>query len=271
MQRKSTGVLCSAALAASAVLMTGAPSASGAVLGLWDFREFTTNYDPAPGPYSNYAVSAAGSVTSLSNVGAASLQADTTRDTTAAPLGSFTLLIAAGGLASTSGSNVPPPPVSTTDYLGFTLTAFQDNLELTEFSFDLGTSIGANTNTTTSGGVEFTTLETNVQLFASTDGGTTFNAIGPVLESIADNANNTGAFTGMNPFSVDLSSLAALDTSESIEFRMAFTDNRGGNTGTMGHYLDNVSIEGNVIPEPGSLALAGIAGLGLLARRRRQA
>lgn len=262
MQRKN---LCLTALAASAVLV-GTHAASADVLANYDFSEFTTNYTAAPGPYANTASSSLGAATGLTNVGAGALQADTTRDTTSASLGSFTLLIGAGNLASTSGSNVPPPPVSTTDYLGFTLTSGQNDLDLSDFSFDLGTSAGANTNAT-SGGVAFTTLETNAQLFFSTDG-STFNAIGGLVESIADNANNEGAFTGLNSYSVDLSSLDFLDAGETIEFRLAFTDNRGGSTSTMGHYLDNVMLEG-VIPEPTSIGLLGLAGAGLLVRRRR--
>jgi hypothetical protein len=195
------------------------------------------------------------------------LAADTTRDSTNASLGSAGLLIAAGGTASTSGSNVPPPPTPSDDYLGFTVTA-TDTLFFTDFSFDLGTSIGADTNSTNADGVEFTTLETNVQLFASTDGGTTFNPVGGLIESIADNANNAGAFTGLNPYSIDLSSLAALDSGDSVEFRLGFSDNRGGGTTSMGSYLDNVMLEG-VIPEPTSIGLLGLAGTGLLVRRRR--
>lgn len=258
------------AVAVTAVLFAGAGTASADQLGLWDFREFTTNYVAAPGPYQNYASSSLGSVTTMVNVGAGALEADTTRDSTGASIGSFGLLVGAGNLASTSGSNVPPAPVSSTDYLGFTVTADQDGLVLGEFTFSLGTSAGANTNATSGDPpVDYTTLETNAQLFFSTNGGTTFSSIGPLLESIADNAANDGTFTGMNPFTVDLSSLSPLGLGESIEFRLGLSDNRGGGTTTMGHYFDNFALSGSPIPEPTSLGLLAVAGAGLLARRRR--
>lgn len=275
MQRSMKNV----ALAAAAVLTMGAASASAATLGEWNFSEFTTTdaaWPAAPGPYANTASDPAASVTTLSNVGAGALEALRTRDSTAVTLSSHALLIGAGNIAHNSGTGTSPiaaTPVSTDDYLGFTLTANQNDLGLSDLSFDLGTSVGANTNATNAQGT-FENLTTNVQVFYSIDSGTTFAAIGALHQSIADNsatgANNAGVFTGMNNFNVDLSSLPLLDTTETIEFRLAFGDNRGGGSNVMGHYVDNVIIEGAVIPEPGSLALAGIAGLGMLARRRRQ-
>ena len=121
----------------------------------------------------------------------------------------------------------------------------------------------------TSGGITFDDLTTNAQLFYSTDGGTSFNPIGPLVVSVADNANNTGAFTGMNNYSIDLSSLGLLNTGQTIEFRLGFSDNRGGGSNLMGHYVDNFVLSGTAIPEPASLGLLGLAGVGLLARRRR--
>lgn len=271
MQKKN---LCLTALAASAVLV-GTHAASADVLALYDFSEFTNEqadsyYNPGSADdiwtYENQASSPLGSATVLTNEQMASLVANTTRDSTNEPVGPISLLMAAGALPSDSGSNVPPPPASDDNYLGFSVTADQNNIGLTDLSFDLGTSIGAN-QIATSGDVVFDTLETNAQLFYSTDG-TTFNPIGGLIESVATSTEEAGEFTGMNTYSIDLSSLDLLDTGESIDFRLGLSDNRGGGTTTMGHYLDNVMLEGVVIPEPTSVALFGLAGLGLLRRRR---
>ena len=262
MQKKN---FCLSALAASAVLI-GSHAASADVLALYDFSEFTSEQADAYlnvtalSPYQNHASSSLGTVTGLTNSGIASLVANTTRDTTAQPVGPVALLMGANGVATAAA------PVPSTSYLGFTVTA-ADTLFLQNLSFDLGTSVGANTNAPASGDWTHWTLETYGQLFYSTDGGTTFNPIGDSFESIADNISNEGAFTGMNAYSIDLSSLS-LSGGQSVEFRLAFADNRGSGTTAMGHYLDNITLEG-VIPEPTSIGLLGLAGAGLLVRRRR--
>lgn len=240
-----------------------APLLPGVVLALYDFSEFTaamttayTNVTATPySPYVNQASSVLATPTGLANVSLDALAAAKTRDNTAVELGSPTLLMAAGGMGLTS-------PASTSDYLQTTLTAAAPVVYLTAFAFDLGTSAGANTNAS---GV--TTVETRAQLYCSTDGGSSFATIGPLHESIADNAANTGVFTGMNTYTVDLTSLAPLTSGQSIVFRLGFGDNRGSATTAVGHYLDNVTINGVPEPAAGLLALAA-GGIALLRRRR---
>ena len=263
MQSKILSLVAASAMA----VVAGAQVASADVVAQYTFEEFTgtATYAPAPGPYQNTASSSAGTASDLATVGLSSLQADTTRDSTQVALNSDTLLIGAGSI--TSGSTPEPPaPVSSTDYLGFTL-APTSPLDLNSLTFNLGTSIGANQIATNTNGT-FDNLETNLQLFYSTDG-TTFNAVGPLIESTAVSTVESGSFTGMNFYSIDLSALPDLNVGQTGEFRLAFSDNRGGGTNTMGHYLDNVVLNATVVPEPASLGLLCAAGLGLVARRRR--
>ncbi|MGA0899005.1 MAG: PEP-CTERM sorting domain-containing protein [Luteolibacter sp.] len=65
----------------------------------------------------------------------------------------------------------------------------------------------------------------------------------------------------------DLSSLSSLGAGSSIEFRLYFSDN-ANNTSPI-FRVDNVTVNGTVVPEPSSALLGGLGAL-LLLRRRRQ-
>ena len=67
--------------------------------------------------------------------------------------------------------------------------------------------------------------------------------------------------------SFDISSLGTLADGEAIEFRVYLVDNRSG-TFSPDQLIDNITINGTLVPEPGSLALLGLGTL-LVARRRR--
>ncbi|MCA9230638.1 MAG: PEP-CTERM sorting domain-containing protein [Planctomycetales bacterium] len=83
--------------------------------------------------------------------------------------------------------------------------------------------------------------------------------------------SNTGA--GQYHVSVPLGPSVALNIGVGTFFQIGFKSN-GGWTGTMDLGIDNITVSGSTvgIPEPGSMALVGIAGLfsvGTVRRRRR--
>lgn len=49
---------------------------------------------------------------------------------------------------------------------------------------------------------------------------------------------------------------------------LEFTSFQNGATGNAGYWLDNISVNGTLVPEPGSLALLGLGGLAMIRRRR---
>lgn len=67
----------------------------------------------------------------------------------------------------------------------------------------------------------------------------------------------------------DISSLADLAASESLEFRLYFVDNRSG-VSSPSHRVDNFTVNGTsvLVPEPSALLLSLIGMIPLLARRR---
>lgn len=112
-----------------------------------------------------------------------------------------------------------------------------------------------------------------------------FNNVGPNEQSLtyisgdlADaDATGTGNFTlanGTNGHDVVLSSFltdTTLAAGESATFRWTHgaAQDPAPITGNTSLRMDNFAISGEVIPEPGSLALAGLGGLLIAARRRR--
>lgn len=260
-------ILQSASLATTVVMLMGAATASASpiTLGRWDFNELGTAYAATNGPWVQSASAPEATVTTMTDVSLDFLEANDTRDASPGGIGSPGLLL---GMSSTGIAPVDPitpaAPVSTVDYLTFDLTANQNYLNLTSLSFKLGQSVGANQNTAT-----ITQNATNVQAFYSTDG-TNFNPVGAQQQAVLDISDGLAKFSGMQTFTVDLTSIAALSSGQTVNFRLGITDTRGGGTTNMGSYWDDFEIQGEAgIPEPASLVLFGLAVAGLMATRRR--
>ena len=113
------------------------------------------------------------------------------------------------------------------------------------------------------------------QLSYSTDG-TTFTNFGSVYSLIVSNWNGTTVFPG-HSFSFDLSSIPALDNVPNAYFRLsvASTTSINGTTVASGGTgrIDTFTVNGTAaVPEPGTIALSALAGLGFLgySLRRKQ-
>jgi len=107
-------------------------------------------------------------------------------------------------------------------------------------------------------------------LFGSTDGFTTSTLLlgsYTVLQSGGTGAPGTwssGTYLPMYTFA-PVAAGSAFDAQASVTFRMVAQTAPGGSAGT--NRIDNVTIEGTLIPAPSSAALIALAGL--VARRRR--
>lgn len=256
--------LAMSGLAALAVIF-GVEHASAETLALYDFEEFTTTATAWPasaGPWNNSATSAAVTATTLSDNDFAILEARSVRDASVpntdppndpGDLQSFAALIGAGSI---TGGDPTPAPTSDADYFTFSVTAAAP-IELSTFSFELGVS---NTDNNTM-------LNHNVraQVFYNINGGA-FSAIG-AEQTRATSVGPDDEFTGMLLSSIDLSGIS-LANGQTAEFRLSLRNNRGFSSNAGAVYLDNVQLEGTVVPEPASLALIGLAGLALGLLRR---
>jgi hypothetical protein len=110
------------------------------------------------------------------------------------------------------------------------------------------------------------------QLQRSTDG-TLFTNSGAAYTVLLNDAANGGAWNGTTGFpnyhyAVDLSSVLGLNNDSSIYFRLAAAS-APSSTGGTGR-VDNFTVTGELIPEPASLALVGLAGLAVLGLGRRR-
>lgn len=256
----SKKITCTAA-AAIVSAFVAAPVASADVVALYDYNSFAAGVGNPSAPSS-----ASSPLASVSNLdrdaggvdnadGLGTITDTETRDNTPDTFTSTALVIGAGTVANNPFATPPDPIVASQDYLTFTLTSNTSGLSLSSLSFDYGVSVDTTDETGFQGAI---------QLFASINGGG-FNAVGARQDRIVPDGA-AGFFTGFTTSTIDLSSLTALGSGDTVEFRLTFGDNSGQSTSNKGHYLDNVTL--NAVPEPASLALMGMAGLGLLMRRR---
>ena len=96
-----------------------------------------------------------------------------------------------------------------------------------------------------------------VALYAATNGGSAFTFL---------QTQTTGNSSFLQPFDYDLSTLSAYQGLTSVEFRIVpFEDN--SNRAPL--RIDNIILNGEVIPEPASLVLLGAGSLLMLSRRRK--
>lgn len=114
----------------------------------------------------------------------------------------------------------------------------------------------------------------NFRLDYSTDGAM-FTTAGPYLvlnNNLAANSWSSGTAQTSSVYSFDLSAVDALDDAASVTFRLVSQSTisaGGGTVATSGtSRVDNFTISGTEIPEPGALVLL-LTGLAHVARRRR--
>ena len=109
----------------------------------------------------------------------------------------------------------------------------------------------------------------NFKVDISTDGGTNWATIGTV--SVIQNAaapTGAGSWTSATynaAYTTTFTGLTAAENQASLLIRWISTSAAGATGGTA--RIDNVQIQGTLVPAPGAAALVGLAGL--MARRRR--
>jgi len=148
--------------------------------------------------------------------------------------------------------------VGSDDY--FTVTITPDagfEMNLTSFEFDYGYSSSGSFGTGTMRAYITTSEDNHANFFnGNTDGYTT----------ITDPVNSGVTFPISK--SLDLSGAAFQNISTAFEFRIYLSDSY--NVNDLIHRIDNVTLNGAVVPEPGNFALiGGLLALGLVMIRRR--
>jgi len=155
-------------------------------------------------------------------------------------------------------TKIPATPISTDDYFGFTVTANGgDDLDLSTLTFDL--TLGSN------GGAQDVRFAYNV--FASKDGG----AFASVASGFtAEHDSFTPGPDFLLPVETKVIDLSGLADANQYEFRIALGDD-GDNESSASAFVQGIKLDGvTVVPEPATMGLLAIGGVGVLLRRRRR-
>jgi hypothetical protein len=107
----------------------------------------------------------------------------------------------------------------------------------------------------------------NFKIDISTDGGSSWSTIGTqvVLQNSSTNGGSWTSATYVANYTSTISGITAAAEQASLLIRWIATSAAGSTGGTA--RIDNVQIQGTLVPAPGAAALVGLAGL--IARRRR--
>lgn len=138
-------------------------------------------------------------------------------------------------------------------YIGFTLDITAGyTADLTTLNFTQAAGIGSSSDSTSF--TVYADVRSSLDNFASS-----------LLLTSATRATPGGSTSASPAPSVNLSSFTGI--SGSIEFRFFVYDSTSSTSDVQ--RIDTVILSGNIVPEPAGLSLAGVAGAGLMARRRR--
>jgi hypothetical protein len=146
--------------------------------------------------------------------------------------------------------------ITANDYFSFTVDVDAGfEMDLTSFTFDAGYTRNGS----------FTGKQFKTYLLTSIDG---FNTGGLIGSETVDATVNGGSLQYPNgTTTISLAGAQYQDLTGSTEFRLYISDNTGATDYI--HRIDNVTLNGTVIPEPGTISMISAAGLGILFIRRR--